>query len=252
MISTSHAQKHFHSAHTRFFDAAIHRFFKKHLPGFMGNELLNIITVKLIELIQQYAFETTRIKPGQMLWVAVDKNTRADSMKVQYKPIVLTLVNTDEIGTLEQGKSSLPNMTSNTIARLCTEAFEQGALLSMRDIGLILKRESGHVCSLRRKFEKIHNIQLPTPAVIQDMGSGVTHKAVILRKILIEKKEMSQVRAETLHTQQAIDRYLKDYRRVELLLKERKDLVYIGQITQMSLYLIKQHQAIYNEIHANK
>lgn len=252
MMPASYAQKHYHSAHTRFFDAAIHRFFKEHFPGFAGEELIKIITVKLMELIRTYAFEITRIKPGQLLWVAVDKSTRADSHKVRYKPVILTLINPEEIGTLEQGNQSLPTLTSTTIARMCKEAFEQGALLSMRDIGLILKRGCCHVSNLRKEYEKEHNIQLPTPAVIQDMGSGVTHKAMILRKILIDKKEMAVVRNETYHTQQAIDRYLKDYRRVELLLNENKDVFYIAQITQLSVYLIKQYQVIYNEINSPK
>lgn len=252
MNPTSYAQKHFSSAHRRFFDAAIHRFFKEHFPGFVGDELLKIITNKLVELIQSYASEITKIKPGQMLWVAVDKSTRADSQKVKYKPVVLTLVHSDEIGMLERGTQSLPDLTSGTIARLCKEAFEQDGLLSMRDIGLILKRSPGNVSNLRDAYEKEHKIQLPTPSVLQDMGSGVTHKTLILRKILIEKKDMNIVRKETHHTQQAIDRYLKDYRRVEMLLTEKKDTFYIGQITNLSLYLIKQYQRIYDDIHAPK
>ena len=252
MIPTSYAQKHFSSAHRRFFDAAIHRFFKEHFPGFVGDELLKIVTNKLIELIQNYASEITRIKPGQMLWVAIDKSTRADSQKVKYKPVVLTLVHSDEIGTLEQGIVSLPDLTSETIARICQEAFEQDGLLSMRDMALILKRSPGNISNLRDAYEKEHNIQLPTPSVLQDMGSGVTHKAIILRKILIEKKDMNIVRKETCHTQQAIDRYLKDYRRVEMLLTEKKDTFYIAQITNLSVYLIKQYQRIYDDIHAPK
>jgi hypothetical protein len=251
MMPTSYAQKHFSSAHRRFFDAAIHRFFKEHFPGLAGDELLKIITTKLIELIQTYACEITRIKPGQMLWIAVDKNTRADSYKVRYKPVVLTLVHPDEIGTLEQGNQSLPSLTASTIARMCKESYDQDALLSMRDMGLILKRTCCHISSLRKEYEKEHSTLLPTPAVLQDMGSGVTHKANILRKILIEKKDMAVVRYETNHTQQAIDRYLKDYRRVEILLHESKDIAYIAQITQLSVYLIKQYQNIYHETNAS-
>lgn len=248
MISPSYAQKHYRSAHTRFFDAAIHRFFKEHFPGLIGNELLKIISVKLMELIQTYAADITRIKPGQMLWIAVDKNTRADSHKVRYRPVVLTVVHPEEIGVLEQGESSISQRVPDSIARICNEAYEQNALLSMRDIGLIFKRSWGGISNLRQQYEKEHNTVLPTPAVLQDMGSGVTHKTIILRKILKEKKDMVTVRNETKHTQNAIDRYLKDYRRVEILLKEHKDIFYIAQITQLSLYLIKQYQVIFNEL----
>lgn len=248
MIPTTCAQKHYSSAHTRFFDAAIHRFFKEHFPGLIGDELLKLITVKLMDLIQTYAADITRIKPGQMLWIAVDKSTRADSHKVRYRPVVLTVVHPDEIGILEQGNTTIPQMVPGSIARMCNEAYEQNALLSMRDIGLICKRSWGTISNLRQQYEKEHNKLLPTPAALQDMGSGVTHKTIILRKILKEKKDMATVRKETNHTQQAIDRYLKDYRRVEILLKEQKDIFYIAQITQLSMYLIKQYQVIFNDI----
>lgn len=248
MISPSCAQKHYSSAHTRFFDAAIHRFFKEHFPGLIGDELLKIVSVKLMELIQTYAADITRIKPGQMLWIAVDKSTRADSHNVRYKPVVLTVVHPDEIGTLEQGDTSISQMVPDTIARMCNEAYQQDALLSMRDIGLIFKRSWGAISNLRQQYEKEHKTVLPTPAVLQDMGSGVTHKTIILQKILKEKKDMATVRNETKHTQKAIDRYLKDYRRVELLLKEQKNVFYIAQITQLSLYLINQYQVIFNEL----
>jgi hypothetical protein len=80
------------------------------------------------------------------------------------------------------------------------------------------------------------------------MGSGVTHKGLILRKLLIEKKDMSVVRNETRHTQPAIDRYLKDYRRVEMLLDDNKEIMYIAQITRMSIQLILQYKNIYDEV----
>lgn len=251
MMPPTPVEKHYSSARTRFFDAAIHRFFKEHFPSLVGDELLKLITVKLMDLIQTYAADITRIKPGQMLWIAVDKNTRADSHGVRYKPVVLTIVHPDEIGTLEQGTISQSQMLPDVIARMCNEAFEQNALLSMRDIGLIYKRSWSNISHFRQTYEKEHTTLLPTPAVLQDMGSGVTHKVIILQKILKEKKDMATVRKETNHTQKAIDRYLRDYRRVELLLKEQKDIFYIAQITQLSLYLIKQYQVIFNDINSS-
>jgi hypothetical protein len=188
-----------------------------------------------------------RLKPGQMLWTAVSKHTRADSKKVRHKPVVLTLVTEEEIKSLVNEETSPPGLLTNAINRLLHEAYKQDALLSMRDIGLILKRTPGNISTLRNQYEIEHNTVLPTPATLQDMGSGVTHKVLILQKILLEKKDMYQVRNETNHTQQAIDRYLKDYRRVEMLLNDDKNLEYIHRVTGMSKHLIKQYKEIYNE-----
>ena len=118
----------------------------------------------------------------------------------------------------------------------------------MRDLALLFKRHDSQICVARQQYEKVKNRMLPTPSILQDMGSGVTHKGLILRKLLIEKKDMAVVRNETHHTQQAIDRYLKDYHRVEMLLNDNKDILYIAQITQMSINLILQYKTLYEEI----
>jgi hypothetical protein len=248
MILSSKAHKQFSSANTRFLDAAVVRFFKEQLPGFAGPELRKILADKLIELFHTFAPETSRLKPGQALWVAIDKNTRADSSKVKYKPVVLTLVNQDDVELLAKGKKYPPGLFPGTIARVCDEAYKQDALLSMRDLALIFKRHETYISAGRKQYEKKENRILPTPSVLQDMGSGVTHKGLILRKLLIEKKDMSVVRNETRHTQPAIDRYLKDYRRVEMLLDDNKEIMYIAQITRMSIQLILQYKNIYDEV----
>ncbi len=246
MILTD-AEKHYKSANKRLFNSLLENFFAEHIPQVGGPELRKYLAVKLIDFIEIYMPLKNRIKPGQMLWTAVSKDTRADSKKVQYKPVVLTLVTKDEIKNLTDGKSTPSKLLDNVIPRILNEAYKQDALLSMRDIGLILKRQPGNISTKRKAYEEKNNIVLPTPASLQDMGSGVTHKVLILKKILLEKKEMNVVRSETKHTQQAIDRYLKDYRRIEMLLDSNKNIEFAKRVTGMSKHLIKQYKEIYNE-----
>jgi len=184
----SYAQKHYGSAHRHLFAAAFDRFLQKNVPLLGGPELRELLVTKIIELFDTYTAANDQLKPGQMLWVAVDKNTRADSTKVQYRPVVLTLVAAEEIQNLVQGKATPPQQLPAAIARILNEAHDQNALLSMRDLGLIFKRVPAYMSSIRQKYESQSGQVLPTPATLQDMGSGVTHKALILRKILVEKK----------------------------------------------------------------
>jgi hypothetical protein len=240
--------KQFSSASKRFLNAAIERFLKDQIPICGGTELRKIIACKLIELFDSIMPENTRIKPGQILWLAIDKSIRADSPNVKYKPVILTLVDPLEVELLANSRRTPAKLLPEMVARLCNEAYKQDALLSMRDIALFVKRSECLITYARQQYEKSNNCLLPTPAVLQDMGSGVTHKGLILRKLLVEKKDMGVVRNETHHTQQAIDRYVKDYRRVEMLLDDKKDIFYISQITQMSNNLIVQYKKLYNEI----
>jgi hypothetical protein len=249
MIPKSYAEKHFRSSNERLLEAVLDRFLKENIPH-LGPELRVLLGRRLIELFEQNMLTEKRVKPGQMLWIAVDKNTRADSKKVKYISTILTLVTKEEINDLVNGSScGLPNrLLPQTISRLCKEAYSQGALLSMRDIALIFKRSSMNISSMRKKIEEQNGETLPTPATLQDMGSGVTHKALILRKVLIEKKDMDKVRAETFHTQHAIDRYLKEFRRVEILLKDDKPVEYISKVTKIRPFIVTQYQKIYEEV----
>jgi hypothetical protein len=250
MIPKSYAEKHYRSAKTRFFDSILDKFLKENVPQIGGPELRKFFIKKLMKLFEKYILTKDRIKPGQMLWVSVDKNTRADSKNVKYVPTVLTLLDQNEINDLVTGKSNgNPNLLfSKTIARICKEAYQQGGLLSMRDIALIYKRNSSGISQLRKKYELKNNEILPTPAVIQDMGSGITHKTMILKKILIEKKDMKQVRNETKHSQNAIDKYYKDYQRIALLLQDKKSVDYISKVTNIGKYTVQQHKEIYQEV----
>jgi hypothetical protein len=243
----SYAQKHYGSAHRHLFAAAFDRFLKESVPQVGGHEVRQLIVEKIIELFDTYTVSTDHIKPGQMVWVAVDKNTRADSKKVRYRPVVLTMITLSEINDLVTGKATPRQQLQGTIARILKESYTQGALLSMRDLALIFKRSPGEMSNARQQYEKKTEEVLPTPATLQDMGSGVTHKALILKKILVEKKDMLKVRQETHHTQQAIDRYLKSYRRIEILLDDEKSNLYIAKVTGLSPFVISQYEQIYKE-----
>lgn len=243
----SYAQKHYGSAHRHLFAAAFDRFLKQNVPQVGGPEVRQLVVDKIIELFDMYTVPTDHIKPGQMLWIAVDKNTRADSKKVCYRPVVLTMVTLPEINDLVAEKATPPQQLQGAIARILKESYAQGALLSMRDLALIFKRNPADMSNARQQYEKKTAEVLPTPATLQDMGSGITHKALILKKILVEKKDMAKVRQETHHTQQAIDRYVKCYRRVEILLDDQKSNLYIARVTGLSPFLILQYEQIYKE-----
>jgi hypothetical protein len=244
----SYAQKHYGSAHRHLFAAAFDRFLQQNVPLLGGPELRQLLVNKIIELFDTYTVAGDHLRPGQMLWVAVDKNTRADSSKVRYRPVVLTLVSPQEIDDLAGGRTTPPRQLPETTARILKEAYAQQALLSMRDLALIFKRVPGAMSSIRLRYEQHAAELLPTPATLQDMGSGVTHKTCILRKVLVEKKDMATVRRETHHSQPAIDQYLKSYRRIEILLDDNKNTLYIAHVTGLSPYLILQYERIYAEI----
>ena len=130
------------------------------------------------------------------------------------------------------------------IARITKEAYEQGALLSMRDIGLLTWRHSSAISGYRKQYEKEHNVILPHTGSLQDMGSCISHKTSIIRKVIIEKKDPASVARECNHSQKAVDRYLKDYHRVRTLYQKNTDIDFIHIVTGIAKHVVKQYVAI--------
>jgi len=135
-------------------------------------------------------------------------------------------------------------ITRRAIARIIHEAYAQGGILSTRDISLLVLRDPSTVSALRIQYEKEHNCKLPHTGLLHDIGSGVSHKALILRKVVIEKKDPAAVARETNHSQKSVDRYLYDYHRVKTVYEQNQDIEYIHLVTALSKHLIKQYLEI--------
>lgn len=246
MIPNTSSVKHYSSAHDRFLKPAIVNFFEREFCGMFGPVVRENIADALISLFNSLCPESNRLKPGQIVWNALDKRTRADSKKRRYKPVMLSLVTNDDVSMFEKG-ASMATIRKHVIARVMKEAFQQGALLSTRDLSLLLVSSAPYLSQLRTDFEKQNNVTLPHTGTIQDVGTTLTHKRIIVYKHVVEKKDPSIVARETNHSQPAVDRYLKDFNRVKTLVNDNKDINFIHHTTNISKPVITQYLQIIND-----
>jgi len=245
MIQAASSVKHYSSAHDRFLKPAIVNFFEREFCGMFGPVVRENIADALIDLFNSLCPESSRLKPGQIVWNALDKRTRADSEKRRYKPVILSLVTDDEVSMFEKG-SSVSSIRKNVMARMIKEAYQQGAVLSTRDLSLLLVFSASALSHQRIEYEKEHNTVLPHTGVIHDMGTTLTHKRIIIYKHVVEKKDPSIVARETNHSQLAVDKYLKDFNRVKTLVNDNKDINFIHHTTNISRQVIQQYLQIIN------
>ena len=245
MIQAASSVKHYSSAHDRFLKPAIVNFFEREFCGMFGPVVRENIADALIDLFNSLCPESSRLKPGQIVWNALDKRTRADSEKRRYKPVILSLVTDDEVSMFEKG-SSVSTIRKNVMARMIKEAYQQGAVLSTRDLSLLLIYSASALSHQRIEYEKEHNTVLPHTGVIHDMGTTLTHKRIIIYKHVVEKKDPSIVARETNHSQLAVDKYLKDFNRVKTLVNDNKDINFIHHTTNISRQVILQYLQIIN------
>jgi hypothetical protein len=246
MIRKPDGIRKYSTAHDRFLQPAIVNFFAREFSGIFGPIVRKNIANELVNLFNELCPETTRLKPGQVIWNALDKNTRADSPTRKYKPVILTLINEDDIVLFE--KQVPPNkIKQQVMARMIRETYAQGGALSMRDLSLLFLTNSASLSSLRAQYEQEHKTVLPHTGVLHDMGSTITHKVQIVLKHVVDKKAPNIVARETNHSQRAVDHYLRDYNRVKTLHNDNKDIDYIHTTTNISKTVINQYLKIINQ-----
>jgi hypothetical protein len=243
MIKAPDCVKRFSSAKARFLEAALNNFFRREFPKLLGPILRTKLVDELIKLLQHLLPLKAHLKPGQLVWNAVSIHTRADSANVRFVPVTLTMIDAHDVEKLANGMT-MSKIMKHAIARITKEAYAQGALLSMRDIGLLTWRYSGTISQYRKQYEKEQNVTLPHTGSLQDMGSCVSHKASIIKKIEIDKKDPLMVAKETHHSQWAVDRYIKDFNRVRLCYQDRKDKEFISLATGLSKFVVNEYISI--------
>jgi hypothetical protein len=208
---------------------------------------------RIVDLVDQQLPPKDYLRPGQCVWNAISIATRPDSPNRRLVPVVLTLVAPSDVQQLASG-THMSVIAGQSIARLCREAFEQGALLSMRDIGLLVWRDNSSISVSRNKWEAAQQTTLPHVGSIQDFGTCISHKTAIIRKVVYEGKDPRRAADETKHSQRAVDRYLKDFHRVKTCYDHMPDIEFITRTTGLSRHLVKQYLNIIkeNETHSEK
>lgn len=251
MPSLTDGQKRYHAAKERFLAPALMRFVAREFPQIGGPLVVQLFVEKILEQIDRLTPLKERIKPGQLVWNTLDKTTRADHPRRKTKSVTLTLVTEQEVNQLESG--ILPaTIMQERIARLCREAYAQGALLSMRDLGIIFGRHGGALSHYRIAYEQKEQTVLPHTGSLHDQGTTLTHKAIICRKVKQERKDPSVVAQETNHSQRAVDNYLQGYERVKALKELNKSTKEISFFTGMGNHLVKQYEQLVQELEPSK
>jgi hypothetical protein len=240
MIAASYAEKHYRSAGSRFLRGAIEEFFQRELGRHFGVLIRTKIVEELMKLIGELTPAVDQLQPGQCLWLAVDATTRADSRQRKLRRVVLTLISQEDVERLSTGVT-MKQIAGESIARIMREAYEQGALLSMRDIELLGWRNAGGLRKYRTAYEQEHACVLPHTGTLHDMGSCITHKGVIVAKALHEGLDPREVARQTNHSLKAVERYTKDYQRVKQCYEKQLNEQNISLVTGIARHVVRQY-----------
>jgi len=225
---------------------------KNELEGFLKKSTITSSDARsggadeLIRLFFKTLPEKERVKQGQVVWNALDVKTRGDLPHRRFVPVILTLINEEDCQKLVNGMK-MSEVAEKAVARITREAFKQGGILSMRDIGLLTWRMSTTVSKMRINYEQKEKTTLPHTGYLLDMGSCLSHKRIIVQKAIVEKKDPTRIALETKHSLGSVERYIKNFRRIESCYNKNPDIDFVSQVTGIAKHVVKSYVEIIHE-----
>jgi len=213
-----------------------------------GEKIQNLFVSDLVDLVEKCYREPWQLDVGQIMWFGVKipekPNYGQNSKNTPLTPVVLTLISKDDIDMKNAGCSG-KEIKEAKIVRLFKEAYKQGTLITHDDVAFLLHTTTLTISRYVRDYMKRTGEVLPTRGIIHDIGCAITHKKIIL-KLYKNGYQTPDISRMTNHTEQACDRYIKAYKKVEKLSKTMNSDE-IAQVLEMSRSLVEEYINILNE-----
>jgi hypothetical protein len=206
-----------------------------------GRRILQLLVDDVMELMNEFYPPTERLGSGDLVWTCTaDEGKKAEPGKrtEEYKTVTvkLPLVTRSDLRSRTAGKTprhktraTARERDKRRLARLVKVAEDQGGLLTIAELSVILNKSYEVTRKYAREWEEETGELLPLKGYRMDQGSRPTHKREIVR--LYERGlEPPDVARETGHSLKSVERYLQDYERVKLLLKRGMEAEEISNV----------------------
>lgn len=194
-----------------------------------------------------------RVPPRTVTWLAVRREWRGRRKGLDITdliPIQLLVVTKSEIELLVAPKLRKERTARRAynrarFARWCFEAYEQGGVLTRLDLSLLSGMCEQYVGEVLREYEAEANEIVPTRGTVHDIGPGVTHKAEVIRRWL-RCESPAQIARALNHSQEAVDRYIADFQKVQLLAL-KFPVAELPTLIGLSASVVRQYVALLHE-----
>ena len=195
-----------------------------------GRRILSLLVEDTLALMEEFYPAMERVGSGDLVWTCTaDEGKKAEPGKrtEEYKTVTVKLPLVTEADLRERTEGKTPRekraaaakaRDKRRLVRLVKAAEEQGGLLTIAELSVILNKSYEVTRQYAREWEEETGELLPLKGYRMDQGSRPTHKREIAR-LYEQGMEPPDIARETRHSLKSVERYLKDYERVKLLVK---------------------------------
>ena len=222
-----------------------------------GRRIAQMLVEDVIRLMAEFFPDSAQSGSGTLVWsCTADEGKKAEPGKrtEEYKTVTvrLPLVTTAELRqyTAPAGvkRPDANGRDRQRTVRLVKAAAEQGGLLTIAELSAILNRNYEATRRYIRQWEEETGEMLPLKGYRMDQGSSPSHKKEIVR-LSEEGLEPPDIARQSGHSLKSVERYLKDYERVKLLLKRGLDAAEISAMIDRGQHVVLEYVAIARHYH---
>jgi hypothetical protein len=238
----------FSSIPKRNFKHAVIRLLEEQYKLVGSHKVINMIADDIQTLHQEFYPDADSNSIGTINW----RTTKAEDYQVV--TVKLPLIRDEDVdnrirefhcgyGQSEKNDNykKMKERDIKTMARLVKSAYAQGGLLTGAELAVLLNRSLGTIGKYLKAYHEKHNEILPTKGMILDQGSRPSHKGSIV-SLYEQGYPEPDIARQTNHTIEATSRYLKNYKRVKVLLEKNFNIMEIVRITGLGRSTIFQYR----------
>lgn len=222
--------------------------------------ILQMVAADVMGLIEEFYPRADHTHSGQLVWTCTgDEGEKAQPGKptAAYKTVtvVLPLIEPTEIqehlqpcGGQVGGRARQQARVRRQIQRLVTAAVEQGGLLTIAELSVILGLSYEAIHRHLQALEAETGKPLPLKGYKMDQGSRPSHKGLVIQ---YHERGLTppDIAHETSHNLKSVERYLKDYERVLMLLKQHLGVAEISAIIGRGQSVVREYVMLARQYH---
>lgn len=218
------------SIEKRTFESALMHLLETEYGLLGGRRILQLLVEDVMGLMEEFSPSSEGVSSGTLIWTCTaDEGKKAESGKrtEEYKTVTVKLpfvtradlrTRTDTKTPRGKTRAVAKGRDKRRLARMVKAAAAQGGLLTIAELSVILNKSYEVTRQYVHEWEEETGELLPLKGYRMDQGSRPTHKKEIVR-LYEQGLEPPDIARETGHSLKSVERYLKDYERVKLLLK---------------------------------
>lgn len=195
--------------------------------------------------------DDSTLQPGQMIWRAIDANEPPGKplSACIFKTIRLTVHSTIEDREVKN-KYNASAKRSQQMMRICTEAFDQGTLLTQEDLAELLDCDARTIRNDQQRFQKQYDILIPTRGNKCDIGPGMTHREKVIKQF-IGGEEALNIARNLQHSLKAVERYISSFCRIIYCQQQLHNSLKTAMVVGCSIHQVNTCLDIHKE-HSQK